>query len=241
MFGTTEQKPLFQPPSDAASSKPLFNFAQATQHQPPESPISPKTTSAPKSLQPQAFSQPAQAPEATKPPVPAFNFTPAQTKPAGQAQAQPQSRPALSTTPSAPSFATLGQFAKSSEPSITRSTTPPTSPRQKPQSAAPDKPELVHNLATLSLCQPGGLIEEYLEYSLPKMLKRVVMEHNAWVHSETIGKSAARIRLRFLTSTQNESRRATSSASMDASGSIGPGSTQRTARRRRDARDSPAY
>ena len=191
VFGTIEQKPSPQPTADSAASKPLFNFAQATKHQPLESPLSPKTTSTLGSVPPQSSLQPARASEAIQSPLPSFNFTSNQTGPAGQAQPQPQPQPAQFTTPSAPSFATIGQFGKSSEPSVARSTTPPTSPRQQPQSTAPDKSQLVHQLATLSLCQTGGLLEEYLEYSLPKLLKRVVMDHNARVQSETIGKSAA--------------------------------------------------
>ncbi len=204
VFGTVEQKPSFQQPPDSAASKPLFSFENAMKYQPPESPISPRRTSLQQIVPPQPLIQAAQAPEAAKPPIPAFNFISTQAKPTEGARAQTQTGPPPSTTSSVPSFSGLAQVTN---PPITQSTTPPTSPRQQADfdgSASSDKSQLIHYLTTLSLCQKGGLLEEYLEYSLPRMLKRVVMEHNSWVHSETIGKLASRTRSVFLTTVHPE-------------------------------------
>jgi hypothetical protein len=76
-----------------------------------------------------------------------------------------------------------------SAPALPRSTTPPLSPRQQPVevvASKPDKAELLHNLAKLSICQPGGLLQEYLEYTLPKILVGVVKQHNLHVRTETM-------------------------------------------------------
>ena len=193
VFGATEQTPSSQQPTpQSAVLNPTFSFARSKSHDPPESPISPNTIVPPKKVESQPPQQSFQATQAPKPPAPSFNLTPVESKPTErfrpQVQSQPRTHPRTPPPPSISSVSNLGSL----DPPARQSTTPPASPRYNTgveDLTAPEKSQLVHHAATLSLCQTGGLLEEYLYYSLPKMLKRAFEDHNEWMHRTIIGKS----------------------------------------------------
>lgn len=177
--------------------------------------------------------------ELTEPKRAAFHHTPKQSKPTAQDQQRPHFQQPKPITKSAPSFSTAGQVPKAPGTAAERSTTPPASPRSKPdvtKITLPEKSQLVHHLVNLSLCQQGGLLQEYLEYNLPKMLKGIFKKHNDLVQQTILGRSSESRQMTSLTFTQIGSKSFTFGANTERSGGRQLGGTSCNGKRRCDAK-----
>ncbi|ETN40304.1 uncharacterized protein HMPREF1541_04580 [Cyphellophora europaea CBS 101466] len=194
--------------AQSSAQKPSFSFFSqpTTKTAPPAPPAQLNQLPEPVLHQPQPFPTPSSA-DVSKPAAPLFNLTPKAAEPA-QATSPPAQKPLSNIKPvsvSSVSESTPSSPKATSEPSAgispdsdhnqrssgqSKSTTPPHSPvqpqhaRQSPQIGS----QLIEHVARLSLAQPNGLIQEYLEFALPPLLERLVKEHRAEVRQLTLSR-----------------------------------------------------
>lgn len=78
------------------------------------------------------------------------------------------------------------------------STTPRSAQIAPPQPQGPIRPsaELIQHVSRLCFTQEDGLLQQYLEFTLPSLLQRVVKRHHSEVRENTIGKSHLSPRMR---------------------------------------------
>lgn len=116
-------------------------------------------------------------------PSQAFNFPPVKT-PTGSPSPSIEKKPldqkpfnTLSTTPNAPS--PLRQ-------AISPQHTPPKA-TSEPTFTQKDKDRLTKDFARVALLRPNGLIQHYIEYNLPEIVKSVFIQHHRDIHDAAVG------------------------------------------------------
>lgn len=205
-FTSTSSAPTNSAPPSQASS--LFPTAASS------------TTAA---TAPTLFTAPQAAPKSSQSPSvnpaisPAFNFGGAQqSKPVPPPAQQPLTAfslgPQSSSRDSADPQKSGPTFARQSSPTDASSAL--SQPSSKASAALRDpqaearkvKDKLSENVARLALTQPHGLIQEYLEYALPAVLRDVIAKHEKQQFDEAIGRSLRFMQVIKLTIVKADSR-----------------------------------
>ena len=176
-------------PEAPQAAPPTFSFS--TTHSQSTSPVSPEKPAFPAQTQ-----QTVAKLEIKQTPAPLPEFKPAQaTPPQPSIEVKP-----IQAAPQPPSFEFKSRSAAPPAPvpnsSLKRaapqvSTTPPSSP---PKSAAQREQQYIEITARLGLTQPSGLLHEYLEYTLEKLLPHIVDQH----HTEVFTQKLTRLRTNTL-------------------------------------------
>ncbi|KAL2419848.1 SAC3 family protein 1 [Exophiala dermatitidis] len=138
------------------------------------------------------FNKPPSTSEAQKPSSGGFKFPSVQApliKPPDQVQ--PDTVPA-ETAKAAKPF--TQPTASTAPPQV--STTPPHSPTPhpaEPSVSQVDRDQLVTNLATVALLRKNGMMQHYIEYTLPDLLRTALNQHRLEVHDTAVASIRSRI------------------------------------------------
>lgn len=183
----------FQPQVSQDNSKPP---AMATTTQSTPSVLPSTAPSAFKSTTPSAttpttpffVNKPPSTSEAQKPSSGAFKFPSVQASSIkAPEQAQPDTIPAETAKAAAKPF--TQPTSSTASPQV--STTPPHSPTPLPAEASVsevDRDQLVTNLAKVALLRKNGMMQHYIEYALPDLLRTALNQHRLEVHDTAVGK-----------------------------------------------------
>ena len=176
-FPSTSSQPLSQ--SQSSNSLPSFSKAAAGFTFQPTTPIPSNTSTQSK----EQLQLPAPPSVSATPPTKAFNFAPAKSPPGSAvASAEKQilerkSLSTLSTTPKGPP-----PLRKTNSPSPVSHNTSPDSGFSKK-----DKDRLIDDFARVALLRPNGLIQNYIEYNLPDIVRAVFIQHHRDIHNAAVG------------------------------------------------------
>ncbi|KAJ4537423.1 actin cytoskeleton and mitosis protein, variant 3 [Exophiala dermatitidis] len=188
----------FQPQVSQDNSKPP---AMATTTQSTPSVLPSTAPSAFKSTTPSAttpttpffVNKPPSTSEAQKPSSGAFKFPSVQASSIkAPEQAQPDTIPAETAKAAAKPF--TQPTSSTASPQV--STTPPHSPTPLPAEASVsevDRDQLVTNLAKVALLRKNGMMQHYIEYALPDLLRTALNQHRLEVHDTAVASIRSRI------------------------------------------------
>ncbi|KIX09959.1 uncharacterized protein Z518_01040 [Rhinocladiella mackenziei CBS 650.93] len=213
---TRTQTSEIPPTSSQLPSAPTFSFTQA---RPPRSSLTESTT-APKSqpsptnttsgfsfnrtpntladsLGPRFFTtKPSSIPETKQRPSEAFKCPPAPLPTGSSANQGPAEQPLTGPEPTTDLFVDINPSTAAPQAAPQISTTPPHSPVRPPSNPVfteADRSKLAGNLARAALLRPHGLLQNYVEYTLPDLVRTALNQHRLEVFDAAVASIRQRI------------------------------------------------
>ncbi|EXJ79951.1 hypothetical protein A1O3_08237 [Capronia epimyces CBS 606.96] len=193
---------MFQPQASQQSATPAQTISTPSQSTPAGGRSSegfsfkPTTPSAPASTTPTfpSMTPPLASETPPKPASEGFKFPPVQLptfKPADQAQAKPSpgnSHAEPSTEPVArPTTSAKASPGGAGPPQV------PITPSTEPVFAEVDRDQLVANVAKVALLRKNGLMQHYIEYTLPDLIRTALNQHRIEVHDAAVVSIRSRV------------------------------------------------